>query len=267
MTRTSVARRGRVSLHWESTGKGPPVLLIMGLGMNATGWWRTVPVLSRRFRVIAFDNRGTGRSSALSGSYSTEAMADDAAAVLDAAEVDDAHVYGFSLGGMVAQLLALRHPERVRSLVLGATHAGGMRAQRADPQTIAFFRRRAVLPAEEAAWASVPYGYGPTFRREHAGHIGEDIAQRLRFPIERRAYRAQLGAAFMHDSFRRLDSIAAPTLVVHGEVDRMVPVRNAELMAERIPDARLHVLPDVGHFYPTEEPGATEVIGSFLSGG
>src|SRR3954469_12645712 len=111
------ATRGSAELWWESTGGGAPVLLVMGRGMNSTGWWRTVGVLSESFRTIAFDNRGVGRSSRPPGPYSVPEMADDAMAVLDAAGVDCAHVYGISLGGMIAQEIALRHPGRVDALV------------------------------------------------------------------------------------------------------------------------------------------------------
>ena len=107
---TATASDGRTRLHWESTGKGKPVLLITGLGLSGGAWWRTVPVLSQRLRVITFDSRGVGRSSAFSHAYTTEALADDAVSVLDDLGLDRVHVYGFSLGGMVAQQLVLRHP-------------------------------------------------------------------------------------------------------------------------------------------------------------
>jgi pimeloyl-ACP methyl ester carboxylesterase len=263
-TEAGLARRGRVRLHWESAGEGVPVLLIAGLGQSANAWWRTVPALARRLRVLTFDNRGVGRSSPVGWMYTTAEMADDAVAVLDAAGVEAAHVYGLSLGGMAAQQLALRHPDRVASLVLGATHGGGGRVVTADGETIAFFRRRSRLPAEEAAWAGVPYNYGACCRREHAQRIAQDIAQRLRFPPSHSALRAQMAAALLHDCFGQLGRIVAPTLVVHGDEDRMVPVRNAELLAERIPGARLHVLPRVGHLYPTEEPDVNDAIAEFL---
>src|SRR3954469_23446012 len=126
------------SLHWESMGAGPTLLLIMGLGLSGGAWWRSVPTLAKRFRVITYDNRGTGGSTALTYPYTTEAMADDALAVLESAGAEHAHVYGMSLGGMVAQQLALRHPKRVHGLVLGATQPGGRRAAFAEPEVMAF---------------------------------------------------------------------------------------------------------------------------------
>jgi pimeloyl-ACP methyl ester carboxylesterase len=252
-------------LHWESVGSGPPVLLIMGLGLSGGAWWRTVPVLSRNLRVISFDNRGVGRSKSLTYSYTTEAMADDAASVLDAAGVERAHVYGISLGGMVAQQLALRHPRRVQSLVLGATHPGGPRAVSPDREVIDFFRRRPDLPQEEAAWASVPYNYGPRCRRRHVGRIAEDIAQRLAHPFPAEAYRAQLYAGRLHNCLGQLGRLRTPTLVVHGRHDRLIPVRNAELLAARIPAARLRILEESGHLYPTEQPDVDESISAFFS--
>jgi pimeloyl-ACP methyl ester carboxylesterase len=254
-----------VELHWEAHREGVPVLLIMGLGLSGGAWWRTVPVLSRRFQVITFDNRGVGRSVSPTYAYTTEAMADDAASVLDAAEVESAHVYGISLCGMVAQQLALRHPERVKSLVLGATHPGGPRAVAPDSEVLGFFRRRPDLPQEEAAWASVPYNYGPDCRRRHGARIAEDLARRLAHPFPGEAYRAQLYAASLHNCLRRLAQIKVPTLIVHGRHDRLIPVQNAELMAGQIPNARLMILERSGHLYPTEQPDIDETIASFLS--
>jgi 3-oxoadipate enol-lactonase len=252
------------TLHWESTGTGDPVLMIMGLGLSGGAWWRTVPVLSRSLRVITFDNRGVGRSRAHLHSYTTEAMADDAVSVLDAAGIERAHVYGFSLGGMVAQQLALRHEDRVRSIVLGATHPGGPRAVRPSDDVIAFFRRRASMSAKDAARASVPFNYGPRCRREHKDRIAEDIQRRLAHPFPERAYKAQMVAASLHNCYRRLKRIEAPTLVVHGREDRIVPVANAELLAERIPRAELRILDHAGHLYSTEQPEVDEDIARFF---
>jgi 3-oxoadipate enol-lactonase len=257
-------RLASAPLHWERTGAGPPVLLIMGLGLSGGAWWRTVPVLSRRLAVITFDNRGVGRSRSLLHAYTTESMADDAVSVLDAAGVDRAHVYGISLGGMVAQQLALRHPDRVRSLVLGATNAGGARMRWPDPEVLAFLRKRLRMPPEEGAWSSVAFNYGARCRREHPERIAEDIAQRLAHPFPEQAYRAQLWAAALHDCYSRLDRIEAPTLVVHGSDDRMVPVENGRMIADRIPGARLIEVEESGHLFPTEAPGVDEEIGEFL---
>lgn len=260
------AHSGDVRLHFESTGApAAPVLLVMGLGMTATGWWRTVPVLAEALTVVAFDNRGVGRSDRPPGPYSVAQMADDAVAVLDAAGHESAHVYGISLGGMIAQEIALRHPRRVRALVLGATTPGGPRAVPADDATLAFFHRRAQMPALEAVWASVPYNYAGRTRESHADAIAQDIAQRLRFPIEPEPYAAQLAAALGHDAHERLAAIAAPTLVVHGEDDRMVHPDNARLLTDAIPGAELRRYAQAGHLYPTDEPRIDREIAAWLS--
>jgi pimeloyl-ACP methyl ester carboxylesterase len=192
-------------------------------------------------------------------------MADDAVAVLDAAGIERAHVYGISLGGMIAQEIALRHPQRTHALALGATTPGGERAVAVDDGVLAFFRRRGEMSAEEGVWASVPYNYGPRTRAERAQLIGEDIAQRLRFPVDPAAYAAQLEAALGHDAYERLAEIDAPTLIVHGDEDRMVPPANAPLIAGAIRGAELLTLPEAGHLYPTDAPEADRVVGRFLS--
>jgi len=260
------AQSGDAKLYWESTGSGDPVLLIMGLGMASTGWWRTVPVLAEGLRVIAFDNRGVGRSDRTTGPYTLRQMADDALAVMDAAKLETASIYGLSLGAMIAQYVTLRRPERVRALVLGASTPGGSRHELPEPDVMEFLRRRPSMPAEEAIWASVPYNYGTATREHHADRIGEDIAQRLRFPINPAGYRAQLTAAWGFDAHGRLHEISVPTLVLHGDEDRIVPIANGEMLASAIPDARLEVLAGAGHIYPTDVPEADREVLRFLTG-
>jgi 3-oxoadipate enol-lactonase len=240
------------------------VLLIMGLGMTATGWWRTVPVLvDAGFRVITFDNRGVGRSERPPGPYTAAEMADDAVAVLDAAGVEAAHVYGISLGGMIAQELALQYPQRVRALVLGATTAGGAAHVPADEEVNTVVRLRAQMTAEYAVWASVPLNYSRRTRRDAGDRIAEDIAQRLRFPVEPEYYAAQLAAAHAHDA--PVSEIRAPTLVVHGEEDVLIPPANGERLAAAIPGAELQLWPETAHLYFTDEPEADRRVAAFLS--
>ena len=260
------ASNGTIKLHWESSGEGPPVLLIAGQGMTIDAWWATIPVLAESFRVIAFDNRDTGRSTRLPWPYTVAQMAHDAVAVLDAAGARRAHLYGISLGSLVAQEVALRHPDRVDALVLGASSAGGFAAYKPPPSSLAqtFLVRAGTMGAEEAQWAAVPYTYSAKSRRLHAERIAADIAHRLASPPEPLAYVHQAAAVATHDAYERLNELGAPTLVVHGEEDVFVPPANALVLAERVPGAELRLWPDAGHMYIVDEPRADQEIARFL---
>ena len=259
------ASRG-LRLHYEEIGTGRPLVLLHGITNFGLSWAQQLGLLtSLGWRVVLPDVAGHGRSAPVIAPTTPQELAADVIALLDQLHLDRAVVGGLSLGGMVAQQIALHHPARVRSLVLGGTHSGGRRAAFPESEVVAFFRRRAVMPSEEAAWASVPYNYGPRGRAEQADRIAEDIERRLHNPFNERAYRAQLLAASLHNCYRRLDRIRAPTLVVHGARDRIIPVANAHMTAERVPGAQLEILDEAGHLYPTEEPAVDEAIGRFFA--
>jgi pimeloyl-ACP methyl ester carboxylesterase len=258
------ARSGFLRVYYESVGRGPAVLLILGQGMSVEAGWRTIDRLSQQFRVLAFDNRDMGRSDHSPWPYVVPQMAGDAVAVLDAAGEARAHVYGMSLGGMVAQEVALRYRDRVNGLVLGATTPGGPSAIPQDPQVLTFFTRVGAMGPEEAAWAAVPYSYGERTRREHGDRIAEDIARRMQHPPDALAYVHQVAAAASHSAHGRLSAIGAPTLVVHGGQDALQPPENAELLAEAISGAELRLWPEAGHLYVTDEPEADNEVADFL---
>jgi pimeloyl-ACP methyl ester carboxylesterase len=263
------ARNGFIRLYYESTGTGAPVLLINGQGMTLDSSWRTIEVMAKSFRVLAFDNRDTGRSSFTPLPYAVMQMADDAIAVLDAAEEERAHVYGISLGGIVALDMALRYPDRVHGLVLGATTPGGPTAIPQHPQALTFFARVGAMAPEEAEWAAVPYTYGVRSRREQGQRIAEDIARRLdsrpdNLPMATLAYVHQVAVAATHNRVLSLGSITAPTLVVHGAEDATMAPENARILADAIPGAELQMWPGAGHYYVTDEPRADEEVVKFL---
>ncbi len=250
-------------IYWDERGTGEPVLLIMGLGWTSHMWYRTRKLLDDAgYRTIAFDNRGVGQSSMPTGPYPLAVMASDAAAVLGAAGVSRAHVYGVSMGAMIAQELTLANPERVATLVLGCTQAGGSSAVHPDAETMQALMRDD-LSGEEAARAVSPFIYASTTPPDR---IEEDLAVRLPWLPTRAAYMAQLQGVMVWESYGRLDRIQKPTLVLHGDADRLVPYANGKLVAGRIAGAKFLTLPGAAHIYSTDSPGVSEkAVQEFLA--
>jgi 3-oxoadipate enol-lactonase len=239
-------------IYWDEQGQGEPVLLIMGLGWASPMWHRSRPLLATRYRTVALDNRGVGRSDRPPGPYPIALMASDATAVLDAAEIRSAHVFGVSMGGMIAQEFALQYPRRVRSLILGCTAAGGPTALRAEPDVLAVLTRRDLSPDESVA-ASNPFIYDSGTPRER---IEEDNAIRKQWWPNADAYMAQFQGIIAWEAYSRLPQIIAPTLVIHGETDRLVPAGNGKLIADKIRGAKLVMIPHASHIFPTDQPEA-----------
>jgi 3-oxoadipate enol-lactonase len=237
-------------IYWDKQGHGAPILLIMGLGYTSHMWYRVRPVLATQYQTIALDNRGVGRSDMPPGPYPIALMASDAAAVLDAAGFESAHVFGVSMGGMVAQEFALQYPKRVRSLILGCTGAGGPTAVRAEADAAQMLMMRDKMPPEQAAEAAIPFIYDADTPRKR---IDEDLAVRKPWFPKPEAYRAQLQGILAWESYGRLPAITVPTSVIHGESDRLVPPGNGKLIAQRIPGAKLVMIPHSSHLFMTDQ--------------
>ena len=237
-------------LFWTEQGSGDPILLIMGLSFTHEMWFRVLPALAARHRVILFDNRGMGRSDVPRGPYLMRHMAQDAAAVLEAAGLQSAQVIGASMGGMIAQELALRYPDRVRSLLLGCTSHGGLLARWPDivvPKGVKWKESR--RHERELAIAPLLYSRSTPLER-----IREDVDLRCQCSWTYRGFFNQFAGILMWSSYLRLPRLRVPTLVVHGDSDRLVPPSNGKIVAARIPGARFCLVPDAGHILTTDQP-------------
>ncbi|SEO88924.1 alpha/beta fold hydrolase [Aquisalimonas asiatica] len=247
-------------LYYEIHGEGTPVVLLMGLGGSGRAWGLQLPDFARRHRVLLPDNRGVGRSDMPPGPYTMAGFAADLDAVLNAADIDSAHLVGVSMGGLIAQEYYHLHPHRVRSMTLVATGVGP-----ADP---------AYVPPERHIWEVLELDRATTDERTvvermnatfyHPDYLERipDLADRIlqfqaREPQPPHAYHAQLHSAGTHTlNSPRLHQVDVPCLVVHGEDDRVWPPENARYLATHLPNAELELMPRTAHMLPLEQPRA-----------
>ena len=254
---------GRVRLYYERQGSGEPLLWITGYGSSSTIFDPVIPRYVRDFDCISFDNRGAGRSASIRGPVSIPDLAADATGLLDQLGVDSAHVLGVSMGGMIAQELAIRFPHRVRGLVLGCTTSGGhgTTLPGSREQRLILSRLREPPSAETLGELL----FSESFRREADERLDASLRHFRAHRPSRSAIFGHLLAMLMHDTSRRLHLIQAPTIVVHGDQDALVPVENGRRLAAGVPGAELHVVEGAGHAFGMERPGRTyEVLQDWL---
>lgn len=262
----ATVRVGDQELYHDRRGSGEPVLMIMGIAATSDYWGSAfLEVLAQRFELITYDHRGIGRSARVAVDFTIGELADDAEGLLAALEIESAHVLGFSLGGMVAQALALRRPTAVRRLVLGGTACNGRSAL--SSATLGKLERAMVSSDPEAALqAGLEANVSP------AGATNPELraawvrmVTQTRLPL--RTVQRQLDALRAHDSADRVAAIAAPTLVVHGAEDQLVEPSHGLALADALPNATLVQMPRTGHMFFWERPALSgDVIGGWLAG-
>ena len=260
-----------INLYYELHGRGPVVVLIPGLGYDGWMFSKMIPGLAEQFQVISIDNRGAGQSDKPPGPYTAQLLAADVIGLLDAFDIDKAHIVGHSMGGFIAQAIAVDYPERVDKLVLSATNFGGPHHVPITPQAMAVLTDASGDPIERLR-RGIVISTAPGFAEQNPEFIEDWVTYRIRHPIDPAGYQAQLAiglgllseaASFEH----KLGAVTAPTLVLFGEHDAVVPPGNAELLASKMPNARIEILPNAGHVFPFETPAAANrAIIDFLLG-
>jgi len=257
---------GDIDIYYEEHGSGDPLVLIMGLATDSQGWLLQVPEFSKHYRTIVFDNRGVGRTSKPSGVYTTSQMADDTAGLMAALGIERAHVLGISMGGMIAQELALRHPDRVRSLVLACTYSEPDAAvEQLQHLSVGQFGGSIgpdgsvhidPLQLDPMTFFShlMPMVFNPDFLQREMATLMQLFGGALQWGFDMDAILAQVQATMKHRCTERLGSIHAPTLVITGDADLLVPPRNSTILAEKIPGAKLVVVAGGSHGFNFETP-------------
>ncbi|MFZ5597524.1 MAG: alpha/beta fold hydrolase [Bacillota bacterium] len=240
-----------INIYYEVKGEGFPLVLIMGLAGNLDWWPRELTDrLAGHYKLVLFDNRGAGRTDAPEGEYSIPMFAGDTVGLLDRLGIEKAHIFGVSMGGMIAQEIAISYPERVEKLVLGCTFCGPQHSIPAQPEIINFL----INPQSAGLKDFLKILFPEDYIKNNMDKTDEFIRLYKIAPISPEAQLRQVGAVMKFDSLSRLSQIAAPTLVITGDGDVLIPAGNSSILAENIPGARLIVLDGCGHGFMVQEP-------------
>ncbi len=251
---------GGTELHYERAGRGEPLLLIQGMSATHLAWGRAfLAPLEQSFDTIVFDNRGMGLSGPAQMPFTTADMAGDVAALLDALELESAHVAAISMGGMIAQELALAHPERIRSLTLGATYCGGPEGTLMSEEDLRMLgAAMASGDRDQVLRAMWEINLSPDFRAEESNYAAfREMATAL--PAPREVIVQQMRACGAHDTSDRLAGVTVPTQVVHGTADRLLGVGNGTQIAALL-GVEPQLLEHVGHMFWWEQPERSAVL-------
>ena len=269
----AIAKVGDINLYYEVHGKGEPLVLIMGFGQRGALGFEMQDKLAREYRVIVIDNRGTGLSDKPEMPYTTKMMAADVAGLLDVLGIDATNVFGYSMGGAIAQEFALNYPRRLTNLILGAASCAGSRAVPPTTEALKFLLSpgrtelrhifihplyllalklilsagRTELSVEDRARATIPWLWNNEFVQNNLAVIERFIATYCEYPTPLQAYISHQNALITHNTYDRLPDIKAPTLVIAGTGDRIVPCENSKLLASRIPNAELVMIENATH--------------------
>lgn len=257
-------RVGDVRLHYEVTGTGDPLLMVMGLGASSASWPpELLSELARSFQVIVYDNRGTGLSDKPDVPYSLEMFASDAVAIIDDLKLPRVHLLGVSMGGMIAQEVALRYGPRLQTLTLGCTTCGGKNAVPPPPESAQLLTApRDGLSDAEVIRRGWPLAYTPEYIKTHRAELEASIPRLLANATPTFIFKRHLEATYHLKTYERLPQITMPTLVITGANDVLMPARNSEILASRIPGASLHIIPNAGHAFFNE--ARAEFLSQFL---
>lgn len=237
-----------IDLYYEVHGEGPTLLLVAGLGGGSWSWYGQVPYFRERYRTIVFDNRGAGRSTIPPGPYLMREFAEDARCLLDHLGEQEVFLLGLSMGGMIAQELALLLPHRIQAIVLGCTHGGGGSRVAPAPTVMEVLLNNTGLNQKEIIEKNVPLFFSEAFRKERPDLIAMYCEAQLTAPQQpAEAFHAQLAAIATFDTRGRLAHLNMPTLIVTGSEDILIPPENSEFLSTSIPHGELVVIPGAGH--------------------
>jgi len=246
-----------IDIYYEIHGLSdtPPLVLIGGWASYRWIWFRQIPTFKEKYRCVVFDNRGAGKSSKPDYPYTIEMMAADTVGLMDALEIETTHILGISMGGLIAQQIAISYPEKVRSLILTSTHFGGSNYVPMDDKTMALLIAlpTETISVEQAREMRYRATFSPQFLQENSSVIEQIDVWAEKHPTPLYAQVHQSTATSKFDSELELSRITAPTLILHGDNDRAVPTKNGELLAERIPNSKLKIIEGASHFVIIEK--------------